>query len=98
MDMDAESTPKVSTTAGTGADAEVTEEERQQLEQEREERLDPANRPANAEVDNTTREWIQEKEDFKDNLEGNPPEFDKGDGAGQERDPEIWDRLKEQSE
>jgi len=69
---------------------EVTEEEIRQLARERAERLDPANRPANAEVDNTDREWVSEKEDFRDNLEGNPPEWDKSDGAGTVRHPEIW--------
>ena len=71
-------------------DEEVTEEEIRQLARERAERLDPANRPANAEVNNTDREWVAEKEDFRDNLEGNPPEWDKGDGAGTVRHPEIW--------
>ena len=43
----------------------VSDEEREQLEKEREERLDPDNRPVNAEVDNSGREWDGEKEDFK---------------------------------
>ena len=34
-------------------DIEVSEEEQQQIEEERQERLDPENRPDNAEVDNT---------------------------------------------
>lgn len=78
-------------------DKEISEEEREKLEQEREERLDPENRPDNAEIDNTTRKWDYEHEDFRDNIEGNPPEFDKGDGAGEERDPEIWKRIEEQT-
>jgi molecular chaperone GrpE (heat shock protein) len=91
-------TPDVSVDRGEVDDT-VSDSDIQQLEKERAERLDPENRPANAEIDNTQREWDNEAEDFKDNLEGNPPEFDKGDGAGRERDPEIWDRLeKEQSE
>jgi hypothetical protein len=45
--------------------ADVSDEEREQLEKEREERLDPDNRPVNAEVDNSGREWDGEKEDFK---------------------------------
>jgi hypothetical protein len=77
--------------------ADFTPEEIQELERERAERLDPNNRPANAEIDNTTREWVSEKEDFRDNLEGHPPEFDKGDGAGTEIDPEIWQRIEEQT-
>jgi hypothetical protein len=72
---------------------ELTEEEIQQLEKDRAERLDPQNRPRNAEVDNTTRDWLLEKEDFRDNLEGHPPEWDTSDGAGTERDPEIWKRV-----
>ena len=72
---------------------EVTEEERQQMEKERADRLDPHNRPRNAEVNNTKRHWNNEKGDFEDNLEGHPPEWDKSDGAGRERDPEIWERL-----
>ena len=43
----------------------VSDEERAQLETERAERLDPNNRPVNAEVDNSGREWDGEKEDFK---------------------------------
>jgi hypothetical protein len=43
----------------------VSDGEREQLEKEREERLDPNNRPKNAEVDNSGREWDSEKEDFK---------------------------------
>lgn len=96
--MDTEPTPTAATSGGGPADVEVSEEERQQLDRERQERLDPQNRPANAEIDNTTREWVQEKEDFQDNLDGNPPEFDKGDGAGKDRDPEIWARINEQDE
>ena len=71
----------------------ATPEEVAQLERERAERLDPANRPANAEVDNTTRDWVPESEDFRDNLEGHPPEWDTGDGAGTTRDPEIWQKI-----
>ncbi|HYI46776.1 MAG TPA: hypothetical protein VE174_15065 [Actinomycetota bacterium] len=43
----------------------VPDEEREQLEKERAERLDPNNRPKNAEVDNSGREWDSEKEEFK---------------------------------
>lgn len=75
----------------------ATPEEIAQLEKERAARLDPANRPANAEVNNTTRHWVPEAEDFEDNLEGHPPEWDKGDGAGTTVDPEIWQRIEEQT-
>jgi hypothetical protein len=79
----------------------ATPEEVAQLERERAERLDPANRPANAEVDNTVRDWVPESEDFRDNLEGHPPEWDNppqaggppSDGAGTTRDPEIWQKI-----
>jgi hypothetical protein len=40
---------------GYSADEEVTDEEAEELEQQRKERLDPENRPANAEIDNTQR-------------------------------------------
>ena len=75
----------------------ATPEEIEQLERERAERLDPANRPANAEVDNTTRDWVPEDENFRDNLEGHPPEWDRGDGAGTTVDPEIWQRIEDQT-
>ena len=53
----------------------VTEEEIQQILRDREERLNPANRPANAEIDNSTREWDYELDDFRDSIErrGGPP-------------------------
>jgi hypothetical protein len=73
----------------------ITPAELQQLERERAERLDPANRPGNAEVDNTKRQWDYEHDDFRDNIEGHPPAFDRGDGAGTSRDPEIWQRIEE---
>jgi hypothetical protein len=46
------------------AQADVSDEEREHLEKEREERLNPDNRPVNAEVDNSGREWDSEKEEF----------------------------------
>lgn len=82
---------------GSAFERPATPDEVAQLEAEREQRLDPANRPANSEIDNTKREWVSEKEDFRDNLEGHPPEFDKGDGAGTTVDPEIWQRIEEQT-
>ena len=80
--------------AKSPVDEEVTEEDIKQLEKERAERLDPKNRPANAEVNNTDREWVSEKEDFRDNLEGNPPAWDKSDGAGTVRDPDVMPETK----
>jgi phospholipid/cholesterol/gamma-HCH transport system substrate-binding protein len=56
-------------------DRPVTEEEIQQILRDRAERLDPANRPSNAEVDNGPRDWDYELNDFRDNIErrGGPP-------------------------
>jgi hypothetical protein len=45
--------------------ADISDEDAEQLEKERQERLDPENRPVNAEVDNSGREWDGEKEEFK---------------------------------
>lgn len=46
-------------------EAGISDEDAEQLEKERQERLDPDNRPVNAEVDNTGREFDNETEDFK---------------------------------
>jgi len=51
--------------AGYSADDEITEEEAEQLEKEREERLDPDNRPTNAIVDNTKRDFDDEEGGFQ---------------------------------
>ena len=56
----------------------VTEEEIQEILRDRAERLNPANRPANAEVDNAPREWDYELDDFRDNIArrgGAPPDL-----------------------
>jgi hypothetical protein len=45
---------------------EVSDDERGQIEQERQERLDPDNRPENAEVDNTQRDFDTEHGEFTD--------------------------------
>jgi hypothetical protein len=93
----------MATESGSGSslsapfEKELTDEGVQQLEKERAKRLDPQNRPRNAEVDNTTRHWLSDKEDFEDNLEGHPPEWDTSDGAGTKVDPEIWQRIEEQT-
>ena len=55
------SNPDVTTTE---QDDGLSDKEREQLEKERQERLDPENRPVNAEVDNTGREFDVEKNDF----------------------------------
>jgi len=56
-------------------DRPVTEEEIQQILRDRAERLDPANRPENSEVDNSIREWDYDLDDFRDSIErrGGPP-------------------------
>ena len=56
-----DSNPDVTTTDQEDG---LSDEDREQLEKDREERLDPDNRPVNAEVDNTGREFDNEKEDF----------------------------------
>ena len=54
----------------------VTWEEIRQIERDRDERLDPASRPANAEVDNTVREWDYDLNDYVDALvDGRPREL-----------------------
>jgi hypothetical protein len=63
-ETETESTSKGSALTTTHHEADVSDEEREQLEQERQERLDPENRPVNAEVDNTGREFDVEKNDF----------------------------------
>ena len=42
-------------------------EDKEEIEEERQERLDPENRPEDAEVDNTDRDFDPEKGMFKDN-------------------------------
>ena len=54
--------PSVTT---SGEQADLSDDERDQLEKDREERLDPENRPVNAVVDNSGREFDAEKEEFK---------------------------------
>ena len=60
---------------GYSADHEVSDDEAEKLEQERQERLDPENRPANAEIDNTKREFNLETGEFAksgDEVENGP--------------------------
>jgi hypothetical protein len=45
---------------------EVSEQEKEEIEAERQERLDPENRPDNAEVDNTDRDFDTTKGQFTD--------------------------------
>ena len=59
----------------------------EEIEAEREERLDPDNRPEHAEVDNTQRTFIAEEARFEDHELS---EEEKNDGVGQkEPDPET---------
>jgi hypothetical protein len=56
-------------------DMDVTDEEAEQLKKEREERLDPENRPTNAIVDNTQRKFDVEAGDYRvaaDEVENGP--------------------------
>ncbi len=46
---------------------EVSDQEKQELEQDRQERLDPGNRPDGTEVDNTDRDFDPETGMFTDN-------------------------------
>lgn len=55
--------------AGLPDPDEVSEEEKQEVEQERQERLDPDNRPDGTEVDNTERDFDPEAGMFTDNPE-----------------------------
>ncbi|GAA0987602.1 hypothetical protein ENKNEFLB_01221 [Nocardioides aquaticus] len=53
----------------TGAQAEVSEPDAEEIEAERQERLDPENRPRNAEVDNTQRDFDEENGEFLDDSD-----------------------------
>ncbi len=52
---------------GIDVDSEPDDETKQDMEEERERRLDPDNRPENAEVDNTQRDFDVEQGMFTDN-------------------------------
>ena len=66
--------------AGYSTDNEVSEEEAEQLEKERQERLDPDNRPENALVDNTQREF-----DPDEGFQVPPDEVENGPQIGADR-------------
>jgi hypothetical protein len=51
---------------GIEPEATLDEETQEEIEEERKERLDPGNRPENAEVDNTPREFDVERGQFTD--------------------------------
>jgi hypothetical protein len=48
------------------APEEVSDQDQEQIEKERQERLDPDNRPENAEVDNSDRDFDPVKGEFAD--------------------------------
>jgi len=48
------------------APGDVSEQDEQQIEKEREERLDPDNRPENSEVDNSDRDFDPVRGEFED--------------------------------
>ena len=52
-----------------GSEDEVSDEDVTEIEEERQERLDPDNRPDNAEVDNTNRDFDAETGTFTDTEE-----------------------------
>jgi hypothetical protein len=51
---------------GSAGEGDVSDDEREQIEKEREERLDPDNRPDNVEVDNTQRDFDVTTGSFED--------------------------------
>lgn len=57
---------------GIDTDAEPDEETRREMEEERERRLDPDNRPEGAEVDNTQKDFDVEAGMFTDNDDYDP--------------------------
>jgi hypothetical protein len=55
-----------SESTGPDASGEVSEQDKEQIEKERQERLDPDNRPDNAEVDNSDRDFDPRTGEFED--------------------------------
>jgi phospholipid/cholesterol/gamma-HCH transport system substrate-binding protein len=53
----------------------VSEEEIRQILRDRAERLDPANRPVNSEVNNSIRKWDYDHDDFVDNVQKRPADY-----------------------
>ena len=54
----------------------VTQEEIDEILRDRARRLDPANRPDNAEVDNSAREWDYDLNDWVDLIKSRPADFE----------------------
>lgn len=77
---------------GFSTDHEVSDEEAEDLEQERQERLDPENRPTNAEIDNTQRGFNPETAEFEksgEEVENGPViGADRPDGVVSDVEPE----------
>ena len=74
----------------TGDD--LSDEEKESMEKEREERLDPDNRPDNAEIDNTDRTFDATSGQFTDD------EDDDGLGPFQDEDPAAGTKSDDQSD
>lgn len=72
---------------GIDTDSEPDEETAQEMEEERERRLDPENRPENAEVDNTQRDFdvdhgkFTDRDDYDESEEGPYAEGDDDGGS-----------------
>ena len=79
QDQGAESPKNESrTTHGLPSPDEVSQEELDEIEAERKRRLDPANRPEMAEVDNTDREFDLERGEFVDSRSDDGDDGDQG--------------------
>src|SRR3954447_3401924 len=88
---------------GIEPNAEPDEDTKQEMEEERERRLDPDNRPDGAEVDNTDRTFDVDRGQFTDSEEydesepapfsdpedPNNPENDSGDDSEDDEDPDA---------
>lgn len=95
---------------GIEPDKEPDDETKQDMEEERERRLDPDNRPENAEVDNTGRTFDHERGQFTDSEdydESEPAPFkdpedpntdDSGDDGGSEESDESDDGSEDDSD
>ncbi len=71
-DTDADQGQGEGTNSSQGLDpqAKPSDEEIKEIEEEREQRLDPENRPDHAEIDNTGRDFDMEKGEFADGQGG----------------------------
>ena len=80
---ESEGTASGNASVGSAGQGELSDDERQEIEKEREERLDPDNRPDTAEIDNTQRDFDVKHGQFTDH------EVDEG--AGPYNDPNAED-------